>query len=184
MFQFRSFLQIIAIGLLLSLTCTSCFKDVDLSQTEDIQLTPDIQADIIYYTLTNIDFLDSETNEYSPVIRDTIRLEYLDDSYIQDGLMHAEFRFKHENAFPYDIRSDIKFLNEKNRQQFNVAYVVPAGSPSALSVIDTVHVMDASKIEKVRRSIKMVVELEMLGPGKGLEGELKFSSKGLFRFEF
>lgn len=172
------------IGLLCSLTCTSCFKDVDLSQTEDIQLTPDIQADIIYYELSEIDFLDSETNEYSPIIRDTARLEYLDDSYIQDGLMYAEFRFKHENAFPYDIRSDIKFLDERNRQQFNVSYIIPAGSPSSLSIIDSVHVMDASKIDKVRKSIKMAVELEMLGPGKGLQGGLKFSSKGLFRLEF
>ena len=163
---------------------TSCFKDVDLGQTEDIQLTPDLQADIIYYQLSEIDFLDSETNEYTPIIRDTTRLEYLDDSYIQDGLLYAEFRFKHENAFPYDIRSDIKFLDEKNRQQFNVSYLIPAGSPVAVAVIDTIHVMDASNIEKVRRSIKMAIELEMLGPGKGLEGELKFSSKGLFRLEF
>ena len=172
------------IGLIFSLSCTSCFKDVDLSQTEDIQLTPDLQVDIIYYKLSEIDFLDSETSEYSPVIRDTTRLEYLDDSYIQDGLMHAEYRFKHENSFPYDIRSDIKFLDKNNRRQFNVSYIIPAGTASAVSVIDTVHVMDASEIQKVRRSIEMAVELEMLGPGKGLEGELKFSSKGLFRLEF
>lgn len=163
---------------------TSCFKDVDFSETDEIMISPDLEVDVIYYQLNQDDFFDSDTGEYVAIIRDTVRLEYLDDSYIQDGLKHAEFRFRHENTFPNEIRSNIKFLSERNRSQFNVAYTIPAGTMDSLAIVDTTHVMDASRIEKVRRSIKLAIELEMTGSEKGLEGELKFSSKGLFRLEF
>ncbi|MCG9970128.1 hypothetical protein [Christiangramia crocea] len=168
----------------LSLMLTSCFKDVDFEQAQDIKLAPDLQVDLLFYELTENDFLDSETNTYSPVIRDTVRLEFLDDEYIQDGLMYAEFRFRHENSFPNKIKSKIRFLDNNGREQFNVNYDIPGGSVASPSIVDTVHTMAGSEIVRVRRSIQMVVELEMLGGGKDIEGGLDFSSKGLFKFEF
>ena len=93
-------------------------------------------------------------------------------------------RFKHQNRFPYQINSNIKFLGENGSNQFNVAYVIPEGSESASSVIDTTRILEGNEIVKLRRSIQMVVELEVIGAGKELEGELDFMSKGLFRFEF
>jgi hypothetical protein len=183
-FPYRSVIRTLFLGLLLNVLLTSCFKDVDFGRTDEIKLSPDLEVDIIHYQLNKNDFIDSETGEYTPIIRDTIRLEYLDDSYIQDGLVHAEFLFRHENTFSDSIRSDIKFLAPNNRRQFNVAYVIPAGEMAAPAFVDTLHIMDESKITKVRRSLKMVVELEMLGSGAKLDGELKFSSKGYYRFKF
>lgn len=183
MLHFNSF-KIPIIALALSFVFSSCFKDVDLGQAENIQLSPDLEADLLFYTLNENDFLDSETNAYSPAIRDTVRLEFLNDDYIQDGLMHAEFRFRHENSFPYQIRSNIRFLNNSGQEQFNVSYDIPPGSVSSPAIVDTVHVIQGGDIVKVRRTIQMVTELEIIGAGKELEGELDFSSKGLFRFEF
>ncbi|MFV8224960.1 hypothetical protein [Christiangramia aquimixticola] len=180
----RSIIQILIIGLLINVLFTSCFKDVDFSRTDEIKLSPDLEVDLIHYQLNRDDFIDSETGEYTSIIRDTVRLEYLDDSYIQDGLLHAEFLFRHENTFSDSIRSNIKFLAVNNRRQFNVAYTIPAGEIGAPAFVDTLHIMDESKISKVRRSFKMVVELEMLGSGTKLDGELKFSSKGYYRFKF
>ncbi|TBW27421.1 hypothetical protein [Gramella sp. KN1008] len=168
----------------LSLSLISCFKDVDFGQAKDIELTPDLDVDLLFYQLNENDFLDSETNAYSPVIRDTVRLEFLDDDYIQDGLMYAEFHFRHENSFPNEIKSKIRFLNNNGREQFSVNYTIPAGATDSIAVMDTIHVMEGSNIVKVRRSIQMLVELEMIDGGKDIEGKLDFSSKGLFKFEF
>lgn len=167
-----------------SLLLTSCFKDVDFGQAQDIQLAPDLEVDLLYYKIDKTDFLDSETNVFNPVIRDTVRLEFLDDDYIQDGLRYAEFRFKHENKFPYLIKSSIRFLSENNSNQFSVNYDIPPGSLDSVAIVDTIHVVDGNNIEKVRSSLKMLVELEIMGGGKDMEGELDFSSKGLFKFEF
>lgn len=169
---------------LFSLLTTSCFKDVNLEQAQDIQLTPDLEVDLLYYKIDKTDFLDSETNAFTPVIRDTVRLEFLNDDYIQDGLMYAEFRFKHENKFPYLIKSSIRFLSENDRNQFSVNYDIPPGSVGSPSIVDTIHIVEGGDIGKVRKSLKMLVELEIIGGGKDMDGELDFSSKGLFKFEF
>ena len=180
--QFNSiklFLVIVSGCLLL----TSCFKDVDFSQSQDIALEPDLEVDLLYYELNETDFLDSQSNEYTPIIRDTVRLEFLDDDYIQDGLMYAALRFRHENSFSHEIRSNIKFIDENKRNQFSLGYDIPAASESS-SIVDTTYVLEGNDISKIRRSIQMVVELEIMGGGKDLQGGLDFQSKGLFRFEF
>ncbi|MDR5591740.1 hypothetical protein [Christiangramia sp. SM2212] len=182
--SYPNFLKIPVILGVFSLMLVSCFKEVDFEQSQDIKLAPDLETDLLYYTLDQNDFLDSETNAYTPVIRDTVRLEFLDDDYIQDGLMHAEFTFMHENKFPFLIKSSIRFLSENDRTQFVVNYDIPPGSFESPSIIDTMHIIPVNDIRKVRRSIKMLVELEMIGGGKDLNGELDFQSKGLFEFEF
>ena len=157
---------------------------MDFEQAQEIALEPDLQVDLAYYQLNENDFIDSETNAYTPFIRDTIRLEFLDDDYIQDGLMYAELRFRHENSFPYTIQSNIRFLGGNGSDQFNVSYAIPPGTLAAPSVVDTVRVLEGSEISKMRRSLLMVMELEVIGAGKDIEGTLDFSSKGFFRFEF
>lgn len=176
--------HILLLGGIFSLLFSSCFKDVDFGQSEDIKLAPDLEVDLLFYQLNESDFLDSETNAYSPIIRDTVRLEFLDDDYIQEGLVLAEFRFRHENRFPYEVRSNIKFIDKTGRNQFNVEYNIPAGSETSASIVDTLHLMSDGDITKVKRSINMVVELEILNAGKDLQGELDFLSKGFFEFEF
>lgn len=171
-------------AILCCLFLTSCIKDVDFSQAEDIILTPDLEVDLIKYQLNQNDFLDSETNAYTPQIRDTVRLEFLNDTYIQESLRYAEFRFRHENRFPYRISSDIQFLSNNNRRQFNVSYEIPAGSMENPSIIDTIIVIERENIGSVRRSIQMATELEILDGGKDINGELDFLSKALYKFEF
>lgn len=178
------FIKIIIPGIIFGFLLTSCFKDIDFGQAENIALEPDLEVDLLFYQLNETDFLDSETSQFTSVIRDTVRLEFLDDDYIQDGLMYAALRFRHENNFPYEIKSNIRFLRENNRNQFNVVYTIPAGSEASSSVVDTTYVLEGNDIVDIRRSIKMVVELEVIGADESLEGELDFMSKGLFRFEF
>ncbi len=157
---------------------------MDFSQASDIKLTPDLEADILVYQLNLNDFIDSQTGAYTPVIRDTVRLEFLDDDYVQEGLMYAAFRFRHKNSFSQPILSKIKFLSNSNQTQFSVNYEIPAGTKATPGIVDTLYVVEGADIVKVRRSIQMVLELEMIGGGKDIGGELDFLSKGLFKFEF
>ena len=85
------FIKLLFSGLFTCLLFSSCVKDVDFGQAENIALEPDLEVDLLFYQLDETDFLDSETNAYTPVIRDTVRLEFLDDEYIQDGLMLRRF---------------------------------------------------------------------------------------------
>ncbi|MBT8319299.1 MAG: hypothetical protein KJP01_04140 [Gramella sp.] len=172
------------LGFCICVVFTSCFKDVDFSKAQDISLEPDLEVDLLYYQLNENDYIDSNSGIYNPVIRDTVRLEFLDDDYIQDGLVYTALRFRHENQFPNQIVSKIRFLRENGREEFKVVYTVPAGANASAAVIDTTRILQGRDIEKIRRSIQMVVEHEVVGGDENLNGELMFKSKGLFRFEF
>lgn len=176
--------RILITSLVFAVLLSSCFKDVDLGQAENIQLTPDVEIDLLYYQLNESDFIDSQTTTFTPLIRDTVRLEFLDDDYIQDGLVSAAFRFKHENSFLSPIASRIRFLDKNARQQFTVDYIIPAGTTAAPAILDTVYVREGSAINQVKRSIQVVLELDLMNSGENIKGELDFSSKGLFKFEF
>ncbi|HSM62912.1 MAG TPA: hypothetical protein VK833_03130, partial [Gillisia sp.] len=84
-------LQTIVLILLLSVVVGSCVKGVDLDQAEEISLTPDLQVSLLIFDVTSEDFSNPKTGEFQATIRDTVRLEFLDDSYIQDDLHTVEF---------------------------------------------------------------------------------------------
>ncbi len=177
-------IKISTFALLISLLFSSCFKDVDFGQAPDISMQPEVDIDLLVYQLNENDFIDSQTGAFTSIIRDTVRLEFLNDDYIQSNLTSVELRFRHENSFPVPIKSQIKFLDENGGNQFSIDYTIPAGKIDSTAVVDTIRVMQGSEIGKVKRSIQMALELEMEGGNKDVKGGLDFLSKGLFKFEF
>ncbi len=163
----------------------SCVKDVDFQQAEDIGLSPDIQIDLLIYNVTEDYFYQQETKEFKPVIRDTVRLEFLDDEYIQKDLTSVEFQFRHTNTFSQPFSNTIKFLSTSGREQFRVEYEIAAGSENNPVETEFTELVEENRIGEVRNSIQMVVELEPLEVDQNnFSGELDFASKGFFMFDF
>ncbi len=170
--------------LLFSVGLHSCVKGIDLDQQENISLTPDLQVSLLVFDVTNEDFKDRNTGEFTSIIRDTVRLEFLDDSYIQDDLVTVEFSFKYTNSFPHPFKNKISFLSEDNIEQHSVVFNIAEGGKNNPAVTDWVDFIENTRIDVIKNSIKMVVEIEVLPNQNTFEGELKFESKGLFSFEF
>jgi hypothetical protein len=169
---------------LFTLGIISCVKDVDLNQAKDIGLKPKLQIDLLIFDVTETDFVDTLTNQQKTIIRDTVRLEFLDDSYIQDDLTEVEFSFKYINSFPQSFYTRISFLSESNSFQHVVEFNIDHGDKNNPAVTGVLDLIEFDQIEVIKRSIKMAVEIQTL-PGNGPStGELKFQSKGLFSFEF
>ncbi|PRX45225.1 hypothetical protein SAMN05878281_0295 [Salegentibacter salegens] len=106
---------------------SSCVKDVDLEQKEEISLSPDVQIDLLIYDIDQSQFVDPSTGNSKTHISDTVRLEFLDDDYIQEDLSSVEFYFRHINTFPREIESKIRFLSDANQEQFAVNYTIKPG---------------------------------------------------------
>ncbi len=177
-------LRSLLILLLGSVVIVSCVKGVDLDQTKEIALTPDLQVSLLTFDVTNVDFKDKDSGEFAPIIRDTVRLEFLDDSYIQDDLVTVEFSFKYTNFFSQPFRNKISFLSENNRVQHSVSFDIAQGEKNTPVETNWVEFIGNDRIDVIKNSIKMVVEIEALPNQNTFEGELKFESKGLFSFEF
>jgi len=170
--------------LLFSVVMLSCVKGVDLDQTEEIALTPDLQVSLLVFDVTGADFKDKDTGEFTAIIRDTVRLEFLDDSYIQDDLSTVEFSFRYSNSFPQAFRNKISFLSENDRVQHSLQFDIAQGEKENPAITDWVEFIENERIDVIKKSIKMVVEIEVIPNDNPFEGELNFESKGLFSFEF
>ena len=159
-------------------------KDVDLDQAKDIGLKPKLQIDLLVFDVNEVDFVDTLTYQPITIIRDTVRLEFLDDSYIQDDLMEVEFSFKYINSFSQTFHTKISFLSENNQVQHMVDFPIDAGDQNNPVVTEVVDLIEFGQIQVIRRSIKMAVEIDAIQRSDPFTGELKFQSKGLFSFEF
>lgn len=162
----------------------SCVKDVDLDQTDEISLQPKMQVDLLIFDVDEVDFIDPETTALRTVIKDTVRLEFLDDSYIQDDLDKVEFSFKYSNTFPQDFNTTIYLLSENDRTQRKIDLTVKGGSSTSPEITEIIDFVDTAEIDMIKRSIKMVVEVAVVPYTEPFVGELKFQSKGLFYFVF
>ncbi|SDS05579.1 hypothetical protein SAMN04487764_1350 [Gillisia sp. Hel1_33_143] len=162
----------------------SCVKDVDLDQTDEISLQPKMQVDLLIFDVDEVDFIDPETTALRTVIKDTVRLEFLDDSYIQDDLDKVEFSFKYSNTFPQDFNTTIYLLSENDRTQRKIDLTVKGGSSTSPEITEIIDFVDTAEIDMIKRSIKMVVEVAVVPNTEPFVGELKFQSKGLFYFVF
>ncbi len=173
-----------ALAVLFACWMTSCVKDVDLDQAGNITLQPEIQADLLIFEIDQKEFTEPKTNIFSNVIRDTVRLEFLDDSYIQNDLAKVEFSFRYRNSFPQSFANKISFLSEQDNLQHQVEFITEAGSMGNPSITEVIEVIETENIDVIKRSIKMVVEIEALTNDKPFLGILRFESKGLFSFQF
>lgn len=170
--------------LLLVTGTTSCIKDIDFDQAGDISLQPEIQASLLIFEVDQRDFIDPVTNLQRLVIRDTVRLEFLDDDYIQKDLEKVEFSFKFRNTFPQSFSNRILFLSENNRTQHEVIFDTDPGNSGNPEVSEIIEIIGPDRIHLIKRSIKMAVEIRVNLNDQPFNGKLNFESKGLFSFQF
>lgn len=159
----------------------SCVKDVDLDQYEEIVLSPEAAIDLIFFTVTNDDF--SSTSGGGTTARDETRLDFLDDDYIQNNLVRADFNFRFANTFQNQLTATIRLLSPSNSVQHTIVIPIPAGSSDQPVTVDYTETISQGQISRVRRSIKLSVEISSPDPILD-EGALQLESKGFYYFEF
>lgn len=161
----------------------SCVKDVDFDQASEIVIPPTVAMDLVYFTLAPSHF--HEDVPAGPLVaKDVVRLEFLDDDYIQNSLVQANFNFIYTNTFPQPFTNTITFLSENNAVKYKIVFDIPAGSVNAPSTVDYTEIIDIDEIDAVRETIKMAIEIEMHPNSEAIEGELQLKSKAFYKFEF
>lgn len=157
----------------------SCVKDIDVDQYEEIVFPPSAALDLVYFTLDETRFQNGVTKA-----GDEVRLEFLDDDYMQDGLVRADLNFIYTNSFPQDFITHINFLSENNSVMYRFSIPVPAGSINNPETVNYIEIISGPEVDQFKRAIKMKVEIEMQPNSEAIEGELQLKSKGVFNFEF
>lgn len=163
--------------------CTSCVKDIDLEQANEIVIPPTVAVDLVYFNLASDHFHPSNTSG-PRMATDVVRLEFLDDDYIQDGLVRAELNYRFTNTFTSPIQSDIVFLSENNSERYRISFLIPGGNPEEPGVMDYTEIIAGRDLEAFKKAIKMRVDLEIFSGVRTEVGQLQLKSSATLRLEF
>lgn len=159
-----------------------CVKDVDTDQFYEIAVPPTVAVDLVYFELNSEDLF--EASGERKVASDKTRLDFLDDSYIQESLVDAEFNFVYTNTFERDLVSTVTFLATASSREHSFVVHIPAGSEENPTVVDHTEIIEQSEIAAVRNSRELQVEVEMVSGSSPEAGQLNLQSKGFYKFEF
>ena len=111
-----AFLSIIAIA-----TLTSCIKDVDFDQAEDIVLTPVLTSSILFTEVEASRF--SEDGMELEIVRDSVaNIEIFTDEFVKDNLVKAELFFEVTNSINRTFNLQIEFVNDADELQHTLSF--------------------------------------------------------------
>lgn len=161
---------------------SSCVRDVDFDQYEEIVLTPEAAIDLVFFTISADDFSGGASGE-EVMARDETRLDFLDDDYIQNDLVRADFNFRFTNSFQSPLTATIRFLSPSNSVQHIIVIPVPGGNLNSPATADYTESIFQDQIVRIKRSIKVSIEITANEP-LDTEGSLQLESKGFYYFQF
>lgn len=161
----------------------SCSSELDFDQADDIVLAPQIDADLVFFTLGTETFINAAIADTTVVVRDTTRLEFLDDSFIRDNIREIEFTFQVDNSFAQSFSNRSVFLNENGIPQYMLAFTIAPsldGSPVRTSIVEQV---DENELEAILNSIQVANEVQLNTNGQFIDGVISLQSKALYSLE-
>jgi len=156
---------------------TSCVRDTDFNQAEDVALTPIIELDLISFNLSANNFYDSINSNPILSVTDTTEIRFLNDGELQDRLQKAEFYFKFTNSIPRNFQVDFQFLSETNDTAYVAGTRVDEGQPATPVITEYTEIVENADIFKLTQANKVVVTVAIDSSSQNLEGDLNLKSK-------
>lgn len=164
-------------------TLLSCVKDTDFDQAGDIALTPVVELDLIFFTLTAPDFFDSISQTPRLRVVDTTEIRFLDDSGIQENLKRAEFLFSFTNSIPRSFEVDFQFLSAQNDTTYTTQTTVSQGTVATPETTLFTENVEGEEILQLTQANKVVISVTIPSADQNLEGVLNLQSKTTYFLE-
>lgn len=162
----------------------SCVKDVDFDQIEDIQLTPIVESNLVFFTLQGSDFFDSQTQLERLVVTDTTEIRFLDDTFMQEGLYRAEMNFHFTNTISRDFIADFSFYSIDGELYYSIVFPVNSGFEFNPQETHHEEIFEGAAIEALTQTSVLVVSITIDSSEEDLSGELKLASTATFYMMF
>lgn len=161
----------------------SCVDDIDFDQVDNIVLTPKVEANLIYLNLRTDTFINTTVPDTTFVVRDTTRLEFLEDSELGEKITEVVFRFDIENSFAQSFTNRAVFINTNGAPQYAIEFIVapsPDGSSNTTTIVEQ---LNQEEVQALFNATQVVNELEINTNGLFIDGELSLQSKALYSLE-
>ena len=153
----------------------ACVKDIDFDQTDDIILGPVVALDFIFFNINSENFSDiSPTNL---IVTDTTFFDFLNEDFLVDNLIKADFYFKNKNSLPSQLITQYKFLDENNELNYEIIIPVNSGAINNPVITEYNEIIDEASIGNLTSSNKLVVNVIAPSPLVNFDGTLNLESK-------
>lgn len=162
----------------------SCSSELDFENVNDIAVTPQVDADLVFFTLGTEAFINTSIPDTTLVVRDTTRLEFLDDDFIRDNIQEIKFTFQVDNSFAQSFSNQSIFLNENGVAQYMLEFAIAPsldGFPARTSIVVQ---LDENELQAILNSIQVVDEVRLNTNEQFIDGELSLQSKAVYSLEF
>lgn len=174
---------IISIIVISAITLAACIEDIDFDQAEDIVLRPQVEADLIFFSLQTDDFINQNIQDTTFLVSDTTRLEFLNDSFLRENINQVIFRFDIENSFAQSFTNRSVFLGANGLPQYSIEFTIapsPDGSDNTTTIIEQ---LNQEEIQALLNATQVVNDLEINTNGLFIGGALSLQSKALYSLE-
>jgi hypothetical protein len=164
---------------------TSCVKDVDFDQAEDLLVTPTLEISLVRFNEPANRFVDENDIEQT-IVRDSVRIEIFNDDFVVDNLRRAEFLFETTNSINRAFDAEIQFLNDDNELQHLIEFGVEASLANQELVNINEEIFENEAIADLTATTKLLLTFTMQDSNDGSSlnensiGNLKLRSKGAF----
>ncbi len=155
----------------------ACVKDTDFNQTDDIEVTPVLELDFLFFNLEAENFLDINTGEYNLFVSDTTDYTFLNDEFTADNLLKANFLFKTTNSLPVSFTSQIQFLNSNNEIFYEILFNSDSGTINNPTLNEFTQTIEGSQITELTQADRVIVSITASANVDNLEGLFNFQSK-------
>lgn len=153
----------------------ACVKDTDFNQTDDIVISPVVALDFIFFNINSENFSDiSPTNL---IVTDTTFFDFLNEDFLVDNLIKADFYFKNTNSLPSQLITQYQFLDENNELNYEIIIPVNSGAINNPVITEYTEIIDEASIGNLTSSNKLVVNVIAPSPLVNFDGTLNLESK-------
>jgi len=165
---------------------TSCIKDVDFQQAQNVAISPIFDVSLIYFQEPASSFVNDGVE--MQVTQDTLRIDIFSDQFIVDNLIKAEFLFEGVNTINRAYEAKIDFLDDNDALQHTFTLSIPA-SPNNIEIItEEIEIFEDNTLDALKMTTRLVFTLTLFDSDDGSiltensPGLLRFRSKGTFYF--
>lgn len=161
---------------------SSCTKDVDFNQANDLVLEPIVASDLIFFKADATEFFVNNTELVT--VKDSVIIDLFNREFFVDYVVRAEFVFEVTNSINRSSNVTVEFFNSNDQKQHGFS-ITALASPNNTDVVKThTEIFENQILDALKASNKVVLTMQVLAGGDPLNnntpGRIQLKSKGVF----
>lgn len=159
---------------------SSCVKDLDFNQVNDLELEPSIVTSLVNFELDQDD-LSGLGITFFPTIMEETLLPDFNNSLVQEDLRNITLQFEISNTFDDDFTINVVFLDPNDNITYSLTPMVIVGNDEAFTYEEEIEIstnpdfLNSNKISITISYSGTVIDTTM-------PNSLEFKSAGIFNF--